>query len=50
MRTRMYGGVRGGASDDPAYSMYAGHAPVLGGESPLRGRESPPLAKARASL
>ena len=21
MRTRMYGGVRGGASDDPAYSM-----------------------------
>lgn len=26
---------------------YAGHVPVLGGESPLRGRESPPLSEGK---
>ncbi len=27
--------------------MYAGHAPVLGGVSPLRGREPPPLSNGK---
>jgi len=43
VRTRMPGGVGGGAGDGPAYPMYAGHVPVLGGESPLRSREPEPL-------
>jgi hypothetical protein len=30
-----------------AYFLYAGHAPVLGGESPLRGREPPPLSNGK---
>jgi hypothetical protein len=27
--------------------LYAGHAPVLGGASPLRGREPPPLSEGK---
>jgi len=38
VRTRMPGGVGGGAGNDPAYPMYAGHADDLGGASPLRYR------------
>jgi hypothetical protein len=31
----------------PALFLYAGHVPVLGGESPLRGREPPPLSEGK---
>jgi len=43
----MSGGVGGGAGNDPAYPMYAGHVSVLGGESPLRPRESGPLSEGK---
>ena len=43
----MSGGVRGGAGDDPTYSMYAGHVLVLGGGSPLRVRKSEPLSEGK---
>lgn len=49
MRTRTSGGVRGGAGDDPAYSMYAGHVLTLGGASPLRARESAPFSESKGT-
>src|SRR5690242_5366187 len=35
------------SDDRPLSALYAGHVPVLGGASPLRGREPLPLSKGK---